>query len=221
MPRQGGQSLRVLISAGPTREPLDPARFLSNYSTGTMGACLAREALRRGHRVTMVNGPTTAPMPEDARMIAVESARQMQAALRRAMRHSDVLIMAAAVCDFEPVRISVRKLSRRGRISLTLRATPDIVKHLPRRRGQVVVGFALETSTDLARVCAKLRSKRLDLIVGQVAGRGRSPFGARPLNACLVERSGLVRRLGRGSKPRLARAILDKAERLWYGDPLV
>jgi len=217
MPRAERRALRVLISAGPTREPIDPVRFLSNYSTGTMGACLAAEALRRGHRVTMVNGPTTAPMPARAMVIDVERARDMQAALRREMARADALIMAAAVCDFEPATRRASKLARHGRMTLVLRATPDVVGGLPRRPGQVIVGFALETSQDLARVRAKLKSKQLDLIVGQMVSAKRQPFGARPLTACLLERTGAVQRLVDVSKPQLARAILDKVEGLWYG----
>ena len=127
--------LRVLISAGPTREPIDPVRFLSNYSTGYMGSCLAREAGRRGHRVTLVTGPTEIAPPRGARLVRVERSGQMRAALQRHMRAADVLIMAAAVCDYQPAQMRAHKLPRRGRLVLSLKATPDIVGSLPRRRG--------------------------------------------------------------------------------------
>jgi phosphopantothenoylcysteine decarboxylase/phosphopantothenate--cysteine ligase len=212
--------LRILISSGPTREPLDPVRYLSNYSTGVMGACLAGEALRRGHAVTVVSGPVCEPAPSGARVVSVERAEEMRRALRRRMSRSDVLIMAAAVCDFQASIVRRQKTARSGRLTLRLRATPDIVAGLPRRLGQLVVGFALETSADLARVRGKLLRKRLDLVVGQVAGDRDRPFGHRAVTAVLLDRGGGLIKLGRIGKPALARAILDKVEGLWYGGVL-
>ena len=210
--------LRMLVTAGPTREPVDPVRFLSNYSTGYAGACLATEALRRGHRVTVVSGPALFAPPRGARLIRVERARELQQVLRRLIGRADVLIMAAAVSDFEAARPKPRKLSRQGRMALELRATPDILGSLPRRPGQIFAGFALETGQGIRRARNKLRAKRLDLIVGQEMRRSDSPFGKRPVQAALLSsRDGTVRRLGRISKPRLARALLDEIEQLWYG----
>jgi len=178
-----------------------------------MGACLAREALRRGHRVTVVSGPTDTPLPAGASVVRVERARQMQAVLRRHWPRHEVLIMAAAVCDFEPVRVAKRKLARRGTTTLRVRAIPDIVGTLPRRPGQLVVGFALETEPGLARAREKLRTKRLDLIVGQHLNRHR-PFGARPVQAFLLPSIGDARPLGVVSKPHLAKALFDELEHL-------
>ena len=217
LPARGSKALRLLISAGPTREPLDPVRFLSNYSTGVMGACLAQEALTRGHRVTLVSGPTGLVPPQGLRVIWVERARQMQRALQQEFPKADALIMAAAVCDFEAERPRPAKLSRRGRLRLRFKATPDIIGTLPRRPGQLVVGFALETSAALGHARAKLKAKRLDLIVGQTMN-GPSPFGHRRGRAFLLDVGGQRKPLGTVSKPRLARAILDELEQLWYGD---
>lgn len=211
------RSLRLLISSGPTREPIDAARFLSNYSTGLMGTRLAHEARRRGHRVTLVSGPTELEPPPKAKTIRVESARQMQQALRREMPRTDVLIMAAAVSDFRPTRTVSKKLARRGRLSLRLEATPDIVANLPRRRGQLVVGFAVEASRIRERAARKLREKRLDLIVGQRLNGTGSPFGHQAVHAFLLRSSGTARELGKVSKAALARVLLDEIEQLWYG----
>ena len=217
MRRRRRRRLRIVISAGPTREPVDPVRFISNYSTGTMGAAIAEETIRRGHRAVVVSGPTTTPFPRRARRISVEQAAHMDAALRRVLPRADALVMAAAVCDFRPSVRSRRKLPRRARVQLRLSATPDIVQHLPRRRGQAMIGFALETEPGLLRMQRKLRQKRLDLLVGQWMNGHGSPFGARSVTACLLEASGAVHRLGRVSKPVLARRLLDKIEALCYG----
>ena len=215
--RAATRPLHIVISAGPTREPIDPVRFLSNYSTGYMGSRLATEALARGHQVTVVSGPSKELLPSRARVMLVETAKEMEHALRRQMKHADAVIMAAAVSDFRPVRAASRKLPRRVRHRLTLEATPDIVARLPRHARQVVVGFALETGDVLPRARRKLRAKRLDLLIAQRANGKGSPFGRQAVDAWLLERSGMVTKLGRLSKSKVARALLDKVEGLWYG----
>ena len=214
----------MLISSGPTREPIDPVRFLSNYSTGYMGAQLAAEALKRGHRVTVVRGPSAEPLPAGACVIPIEQAREMERALRQEGRWADVIIMAAAVSDFRVARRSSIKLSRRARPALkggagprlNLIANPDIVGRLPRRNGQLLVGFALETHRVVAEAQRKLRDKRLDLLLAQDASRA-APFGRRKVRAWLLARDGKVTRLGALSKAQVARVLLDKVETLWYG----
>ena len=213
----GRRPLRVLISSGPTREPLDPVRFLSNYSTGFMGAQLAAEALKRGHRVTVVSGPGVEPLPARARVIPVEHASEMERALRQQAPRADAVIMAAAVSDFTPQYRQARKLRRGAPLRLRLKPTPDIIARLPRRRGQIRVGFALETGQVLARAARKLRGKRLDLLLAQDAGASGGPFGRRAVRAWLLERNGTVTALGRRAKRNIARALLDKTESLWYG----
>ena len=220
--------LRVLISAGPTREPIDPVRFISNYSTGYMGARLAAEALARGHRVTVVSGPLTESLPRGARVIPVEQATEMERALRREAGRADAIIMAAAVSDFRPFRAASAKVRRRTPFTLQLRATPDVLSRLPRRSHQLVVGFALETGRVVVRAQQKLRAKRLDLLLAQHANGAGAPFGRRKVRAWLLERvrahsGGRGRRfetvtsLGLRSKPDVARVLLDKIEALWYG----
>lgn len=209
--------MRILISSGPTREPIDPVRFLSNYSTGYMGAQLAKTSLARGHRVTVVSGPVTEPLPAKARVIRVEHAEEMAQALRDAARSADVIIMAAAVSDFRPSRCAASKLPRRNGMRLVLEATPDLIAHLPRRPRQLVVGFALETHAVVARANAKLRAKRLDLVLAQQVNGTEGPFGRHRVRAWLLSRDGEVEPLGMVSKPKVARVLLDKIEALWYG----
>ncbi len=208
--------LRLLLSTGPTREPLDPVRFISNYSTGYLGAQLAREAVARGHRVTVVSGPVSEPLPRRARVIPVERAAEMAQALRREAPRADAVIMAAAVCDFRPRRMAPRKLSRRSRLVLRLEATPDLIAGLPRRAGQVRVGFALETGRVLERARRKLRRKRLDLLLAQHASATHRPFGRGSVEAWILDADGRVTRLGRVSKRVVARALLDRTETLWH-----
>ena len=230
--------MRLLISAGPTREPIDPVRFLSNRSTGYMGSRLAVEALARGHRVTVVSGPGTEPMPMGARVVAVRDAREMEAAMRRLAGSADAVIMAAAVSDFRMSRPRAAKLRRHARLTLRLVATPDIIARLPRRRqGQLRVGFALESGAVVPAAARKLRAKRLDALVAQsirpgsglrpersrrtqrVNGAG-SPFGRRPVHAWLLTRRAgppAVQPLGTLPKAQVARVLLDKVEELWYG----
>ena len=182
-----------------------------------MGAALARAALRRRHAVTIVTGPVETPLPSGARVIRVEQAEQMRAQLRRHLGRADALIMAAAVCDFRPAERSLVKLPRAGRLNLSLVSTADIVGGLPKRRGQIFVGFALETGARvLARATKKLASKHLDVIVAESVQPRTSPFGDAPLHASLVRADGTASRLGRVSKARLAAVILDELEHLWY-----
>ncbi len=212
--------LRVLITSGPTREPIDAVRFLSNASTGYMGTQLAQAAVDRGHRVTVISGPVSEPLPRRARVVRVERARQMQAALYRRARQADVVIMAAAVSDFQLRRPTRGKIRRAGTLRLHLTATPDLLAGLPRRAGQVVAGFALERGQAVVRAGEKLRKKRLDLMLAQEIGPRGSPFGRRAVRAWLLERGGVIP-LGRCSKATVARRLLDKAETLWYGQHML
>jgi len=160
--------LRLLVTAGPTREYLDPVRYISNDSSGRMGFAIARAAVRRGWHVTLVHGPVSLQPPPGVRAIPVLSAADMLAACRNLWPRHDVLVMAAAVADYTPVRPARRK-HRKSPRDLVLRLTPtsDILKALSasRRADQVVVGFALEDRTPRARALAKLKDKALDAIV--------------------------------------------------------
>ena len=209
------QPLRVVLTAGPTREPIDPVRFLSNYSTGYMGAQIAGEALRRGHQVTIVCGPTQESMPQGATVLRIETAREMARALRQQARRAEVVIMAAAVSDFRPARRAQAKLSRHAPRTLRLHATPDLIAELPRAARQLVIGFALETHRVIPRAQAKLRAKRLDALLAQQADGAGSPFGRRRVRAWLLTRSGAVRAFGQRTKPAIARMLLDSIESLW------
>ncbi len=175
--------LTFLITGGPTREKLDPVRFLSNYSTGEMALALADAARTRGHRVNLILGPCEIRNKKGLRAVHVESARDMKRETERRFAGCDCLIMAAAVCDFRPHRIASDKIKKTGKgmLTLTLKENPDILKHLARRKeGRTIVGFALESRKLSLRVRRKRQQKKCDILVGNRLGTDGTPFGGGP-----------------------------------------
>lgn len=158
--------MRILITAGPTREPIDPVRYIGNRSSGKMGAALAEAAVSAGHSVTMVLGPVQVAMP-DVRTTHVETAAQMQEAVLREFPRHDLLIMAAAVADYRPISVAPRKMDRAGKLIIECEPTPDIVALAAASKSpsQRIVGFSLEMEGDLERARQKLGRKKLDLMV--------------------------------------------------------
>ncbi len=158
--------LKVLVTAGPTREPIDPVRFVSNRSSGKMGYALARVALRRGAEVTLVSGPVSVEPPGGARFIEVETAEEMLRAVMNDAPGMDLLVMAAAVSDFAPEGYSTRKREKGGMFTIGLRPTPDIVKAVAGIEGRpFIIGFSAETGPDVAKARKKLEEKGMDFIV--------------------------------------------------------
>jgi phosphopantothenoylcysteine decarboxylase/phosphopantothenate--cysteine ligase len=159
--------MRVLITAGPTREPIDAVRYIGNRSSGQMGAALAHAAISAGHTTTLILGPVAAPMPSDARRIDVETAAQMHDAVIHEFPSHDLLLMAAAVADYRPKHVLSGKLAREGTLTIECEATEDILAAAGamKRMDQRTVGFSLETRGNLDRSREKLLRKRLDLIV--------------------------------------------------------
>lgn len=205
------EGLSVLVTAGPTREAIDPVRFLSNGSTGTMGFALAAEAARRGADVTLVTGPAALETPSDVRRIDVVSADDLYEA---ALEHGDVdlVIAAAAVADYAPEEASEQKLKKGdGKRSLALRRTPDTLASLGRekREGQTLVGFALETHDALDNARQKLESKNLDWIVLNHANEDGSGFGAGTNRVTILGGDGQQVNLERALKTEIAAGILD------------
>ncbi|MHC4665176.1 MAG: phosphopantothenoylcysteine decarboxylase domain-containing protein [Planctomycetota bacterium] len=168
--------MRFLITAGGTREYIDPVRFISNASSGRMGFALARAALKVGHRVTLIAAPTTLRPPSEAKVVEVESAAEMFAAVKKHFAECDCLIMAAAVSDYTPVKEAKAKIKRTGRsLTIKLKPTVDILKwagehkkvkgEKAKGRRQIIVGFALEDKNLRERAEKKLKQKNLDMIV--------------------------------------------------------
>ena len=209
---------RVLITAGPTREYLDPVRYLSNSSSGRMGAALALAARLRGAKVCVVLGPCPESAPQGVTTVPVVTAEQMRREVLRRCSRADVVIAAAAVSDWRFSKISRHKIKRSGEhpLRLTLIPNPDIIREVARLRDravkrQVLVGFALETRRGLGTARRKMKEKGLDLIVAN----GPEALGAAACRVSLVSRSGPVVRLGRRRKSEVAQAILSCVEKLW------
>lgn len=208
---------RILVTCGPTREFLDPVRFLTNASSGRMGFEVAAEARRRGAAVTVVSGPVFLPPPAGVTVVRVTTARQMLAAALAAARRAHAVVAAAAVGDWRFSRISRRKIKRSARaLRLTLVPNPDIIREISRRarkasRPPVLVGFALETGRAEAAARGKLERKGLDLVVAN----GPESLSADRVRASFVGR-GWTRRLGPLPKRALARALCGEIERLWH-----
>jgi len=207
---------RVLVTAGPTREAIDPVRVITNRSTGRMGYALAREAWERGADVTLVSGPSQLPLPIGVDVVRIETTEELQAAVAHALPSADVLLMAAAPADYRPMQAAATKTPRRsGALAVPVEPTDDVLlSTLTRRKpGAVVVGFALETGDATAKAREKLRRKHLDLIVANDATEPGAGPGVLTNRVTFVTERGEVA-LPLLSKDAVAEAILDRVAEL-------
>ena len=206
------KGVRVLVTAGPTREPLDPVRFISNRSSGKMGYAVAAVAARRGADVTIVSGPTQLPPPVGCQLVQVETTRQMSDAVLDRLSASDVVIGAAAPADYAPAAPAARKIKKGTQsLSVELEPTPDILAECGRRKrsGQLLVGFAAETENLLANARSKLRAKKLDMIVANDVSAAGVGFDADENAGKLLLAGGQAVDLPRTSKAAFAERVLD------------
>jgi phosphopantothenoylcysteine decarboxylase/phosphopantothenate--cysteine ligase len=205
--------LRVVVSGGPTREHLDPVRFLSNPSTGRMGDALARMAARRGASVDLVRGPTELAPPGGVRVHAVVSAGELKAQVDRLADGADVVVMSAAVADFRPAERSEQKVKKGGAEELHLLPTDDVLLGLAERRGAaprpLLVGFAMETENLLAHAEAKLRRKRLDLLVANDLREPGAGFSVATNAVWILTPDGAPQRVDLASKAEVASRVWD------------
>jgi phosphopantothenoylcysteine decarboxylase / phosphopantothenate---cysteine ligase len=201
---------RILITSGPTRQYLDPVRYLTNASSGRMGAALAAAAIGRGHEVVVVSGPVEVPYPVDATVIPVVSTEEMLAAARKAFDRCDGLIGAAAPCDYRPERVAEHKIAKTGEpLLLRLVETDDVVATLGAEKGgRWVVGFALETDDHRLRALAKLERKCCDLMVSNSV----EAISSLENRVEILDPAGSVLRQAAGSKQAVAEAILGVIE---------
>jgi phosphopantothenoylcysteine decarboxylase / phosphopantothenate---cysteine ligase len=203
---------RIVVSAGPTREALDPVRFLSNPSTGKMGYAVARVAARRGAEVTLVTGPVDLPCPPGLERVPVTTAAEMAGAVRAAAKHAHVVVMAAAVADYRPATSSGQKMAKgAGPLTVELERTEDILAGLAAdAQERILVGFAMETGDLLAKARAKLQRKDLDLLVANdltVPGAG---FAVDTNVVTILHRDGRTEELPRQGKDQVAGELLDR-----------
>jgi phosphopantothenoylcysteine decarboxylase/phosphopantothenate--cysteine ligase len=212
------KKIRILISAGPTREPIDPVRFISNYSTGTLGFQMASLAKKRGHEVTLVSGPTYLKKPAGVRIKRIETALEMKKVLLKEFKKNDCLIMNVAVCDYRPFRISKRKIKKANRIfNLKLIRNPDILKELSRyKKDKLLIGFAIETQNLSKNALRKLKEKNLDLIVASEINQINWPFGWGKISAYIFDSEGQCQKMTNVTKTELSQKLLDRVEGLWY-----
>lgn len=215
-PLVGGNALSgktVLVTAGPTREELDPVRFISNHSSGKMGYAIARAARNQGARVILVSGPVSLPVPQHIDFIAVTTALEMLDAVMSRSSGADVIIKAAAVADYRPAKRSSRKV-KKGELeeeAVSLQRNPDILAELGRLKGErLLVGFAAETNDLLANAGKKLESKNLDMIVANDVTMPGAGFDADTNAVQLLYRGGRIERLPIMSKDEVAVALIER-----------
>ena len=203
---------RILVTAGPTHEPIDPVRFLGNRSTGKMGIAVATEAAGRGADVTLVLGPGTVPPPPGLHTIKVTTAEEMRTAVLDAFPRVDAVVMAAAVADFRPKSVAGGKIKKdEGTPELALEPTPDILSELGvTRERQILVGFAAETGNVEESGREKLHRKRLDLLVANLVGREGTGFGADTNEAAILSADGEDAPMRTWTKRDLATAVCDR-----------
>ena len=208
----GGET--VLITAGPTREKIDPVRYLTNRSSGRMGYALAEAALRRGARVLLVSGPTNLAAPGAAELTRVESAEQMRDAVLNLIPHATIVIKTAAVSDYRAKNTAGQKIKRRGPMTLELEATPDILKEIAqKKRSHIVVGFAAETENVLENARQKLVSKNLDAIVVNDVSREGVGFDSDRNAVTIITRDEVIE-VPETTKWEVAQRVLDQVAKL-------
>ncbi|MCP3920485.1 MAG: hypothetical protein GY711_33575 [bacterium] len=211
---RGDARLHVVVTAGPTREYIDPVRYLSNESSGRMGFAIAAAATRKGHRVTLIAGPVHLETPDGVCRIDVTSAREMLSELRAAFRAADAVFMAAAVADYRPARRLAGKWRKKdageGRAVLELVENPDVLATVAKSKGaRQVIAFALETGQGTRRALAKLRRKNADYVVLNDA----SALNATRTSVTILDEGGEVRRLENQTKGAVARALVGLLRR--------
>ena len=214
--------MRILITAGPTREPIDPVRYLTNRSSGKMGYALAEAAAAQGHEVTLISGPTSLRSPDGVRCFQVESARQMRDCVAEHLRGMDAAIFAAAVADYRPVNCHPQKIKKsEGRLTLEFERTPDILgsARSEMQFGGVLIGFAAETENLAANAALKLQHKGCDLIVANDVSKSGIGFDSDDNEVTLVYPGDRTETLSKMPKRLLAERLITTAVELAKSRP--
>jgi len=209
--------LKVLVTAGPTQEKIDPVRFISNRSTGVMGYEIAKIAARKRHKVTLISGPTSLSVPKGVKFIPITTAGELKKDTLSRLKNSDCLFMVAAVSDWRTSRVRKKKIkSGNKKLKLSLKPTQDILGLAGKRKGKkILVGFSLETKSTQEVSKEKLSKKNLDIIVSNNFRGKKDPFGDKKIKSLLIHKTGEVENLPFMTKKDIARLILDRVERIY------
>lgn len=208
---------RILVTAGPTYEAIDPVRFIGNHSSGKMGIYIAEEAARQGAEVTLVCGPSSIPSDAAVKRIDVVSAQQMHDATVPRFADADIAILSAAVADYRPSTVAAQKIKKKdAALTISLEPTPDILAMLGKEKhgGQILVGFALETENALANAQEKMQRKNCDLMVMNSLADVGAGFGHDTNRVTIIDRQGNVTNFGLRSKAEVAIDILTHISQL-------
>ena len=201
--------MRFLITAGPTREPLDPVRYLSNRSSGKMGYAIAEATLEAGHEVVLISGPVGINRPRGAAVIPISTSDEMFDAVHQQARNCDILVMSAAVADYKPAKVSKSKIKKRdGNLSFDLIPTRDILASLPTNRKYIVVGFAAETENVETNALKKLREKNCDIVVANDVSRADSGMESDENEVTILFHGGEIKKISRAPKKIVARELI-------------
>ena len=216
---QDMRGLRVVVSAGPTREYLDPVRFISNPSSGKMGFAVAEAARDRGANVTLVTGPVSLADPAGMNVVRIDSALQLRDAVVSASESADIVVMTAAVADYRAAELATEKQAKvAGDVTIHLTPNPDILAELGRNKGQrVLVGFAMETHAGVERAAGKAQRKNADFILLNYPTREGTAFGGDDNQVTLVRADGTHEDWPRTTKREVARKLLDEALKVRQG----
>lgn len=203
---------RIIVTAGPNCEPIDPVRFISNRSTGKMGYAMARVAQQRGAHVTLVSGPTSLPAPRGVDFHSVRTACEMQQAVLHAYPQASMVVSAAAIADYRPAEVAPQKIKKgAGQFVISLDRNPDIMAGLGQQKGErLLVGFATETEDVLHNAERKLKSKNLDMIVANDVTQAGAGFAHDTNIVTLIDRTGRIEPLSQMSKDAVAHAVYDR-----------
>ena len=207
-------TVKILVTAGPTREALDPIRYISNHSTGEMGYSIAAAGADRGFKVSLISGPTQIPAPFGVETVNVTTAREMRDEVMERAKAYDCLIMTAAVCDFRPAKRARYKIKKTGDMTLRLLLNPDILLEAAGRKSLVKVGFALETADPAANGRKKMREKNLDLMIVNEKNENNDPFGPGNKEYTMIRSDGSAKEIKGLEKRQMAGIIIDEVEKL-------
>ncbi|MDO8603426.1 MAG: phosphopantothenoylcysteine decarboxylase [Candidatus Omnitrophota bacterium] len=209
--------IRIIVTAGPTEEPIDPVRFISNRSTGHMGYRIAEEALKRKHKVTLISGPVDIIPPRACNFISIRTADELLRELKKIISKADCLFMCAAVSDFKVSEIATKKIKRDKSVNIKLIPNKDMLKELGGyHKRNLFIGFSLETENLVRNSYIKLKSKKLDLIVANSFTRSHNPFGNNKLDVTLIDKNRRISKIRDKNKAFIAHVLLDKIEEMWY-----